>query len=111
MPRPKRLRFVSDHPTINAFIPEGLPYTGEVTLSVEELEAIRLSDVEKLDQETAADIMNVSRQTYGRILSNARSIIGNALVAGKILKIEGGNYEIRGRRRHRNRRGRGRSPF
>lgn len=105
MPRPKKLRFVSEHPTIQAFVPQGMPYTGEVSLSVEELEAIRLSDVEKLDQETAAEIMDVSRQTYGRILLNARNIIGNALVTGKVLKIGGGNFEIRGRRRRRGGRG------
>ncbi|MBW1641491.1 MAG: DUF134 domain-containing protein [Deltaproteobacteria bacterium] len=105
MPRPKKLRFVSAYPRIQAFVPKGVPHTGEISLSVEELEAIRLSDFEKLDQETAADIMDVSRQTYGRILSNARSIIGNALITGKVLKIGGGNYEIRGRRRHQRRRG------
>ena len=108
MPRPKKLRFVSAHPTIQAFVPEGIPLTGEILLSVEELEAIRLSDFENLDQETAADIMDVSRQTYGRILSNARSIIGNALITGKVLKIGGGNYEIRGRRRQQRRRRGGR---
>lgn len=104
MPRPKRLRFVSEPPSIQAFVPEGMPPTGEVSLSVEELEAIRLTDVEKLDQETAAETMDVSRQTYGRILSNARSIIGNALITGKLLKIGGGNYEVRGQRRQRRRR-------
>jgi predicted DNA-binding protein (UPF0251 family) len=60
-----------------------MPVTGEVFLSVEELEAIRLTDFEHLDQETAANMMEVSRQTYGRILSNARGIIGEAIVTGK----------------------------
>jgi predicted DNA-binding protein (UPF0251 family) len=78
-------------------------------LSVEELEAIRLSDVEHLDQEAAANLMQVSRQTYGRILFTARGIIGEALVTGKALRIDGGNYTMRGggrRRRGRGRRGR-----
>jgi len=110
MPRPKKLRFVSGHPTIQAFVPEGIPPSGEVSLSVEELEAIRLSDFEKLDQETAAEIMDVSRQTYGRILSSARSIIGTALITGKILKIGGGTYEISSGRRHQRRRRGGRMP-
>jgi len=103
MPRPKKPRFVSGYPTPTAFIPEGVPVTGEVFLSVEELEAIRLSDFESLDQESAANLMEVSRQTYGRILASARSIISEALVTGKALKIEGGDYEFRGMggRRHR----------
>jgi len=113
MPRPKKPRFVSGYPTLTAFIPEGVPITGEVYLSVEELEAVRLSDFEGLDQESAANLMEVSRQTYGRILAHARSIISEALVTGKALKIEGGDYEFRGRGMHRRRGpggGQGRGP-
>lgn len=109
MPRPKKPRFVSGYPTIAAFVPQGVPITGEVMLTIEELEAIRLSDFEHLDQESAANLMQVSRQTYGRILFTARSIVGEALVTGKALKIAGGNYAMRGgggRHRGRGRRGR-----
>jgi predicted DNA-binding protein (UPF0251 family) len=109
MPRPKKPRFVSGYPTLTAFIPEGVPLTGEVFLSVEELEAVRLSDFEGLDQEAAANLMEVSRQTYGRILTHARSVISEALITGKALRVEGGDYEFRGmRQRHRRGRGRGR---
>ena len=109
MPRPKKPRFVSGYPTIAAFVPQGVPITGEVMLTIEELEAIRLSDFEHLDQESAANLMQVSRQTYGRILFTARSIVGEALVTGKALKIAGGNYAMRGGgRRHRGRGRRGR---
>ena len=105
MPRPKKPRFVSAYPAIAAFVPQGMRVSGEVFMSVEELEAIRLSDFEHLDQETAADMMEVSRHTYGRILANARSIVAEALVTGKALKIEGGVYEFRGMGRRRRRRG------
>ena len=103
MPRPKKPRFVSGYPTLTAFIPEGVPIAGEVYLSVEELEAVRLSDFEGLDQEAAANLMEVSRQTYGRILAQARRCISEALITGKALRIEGGDYEFRGMggRRHR----------
>jgi len=107
VPRPKKLRFVSSYPTIAAFVPQGMPISGEVMLSVEELEAIRLSDFECLDQESAANLMQVSRQTYGRILATARHIVGEALVTGKALRVTGGNYAMRGGgRRRRRRRGR-----
>ena len=105
MPRPKKPRFVSGYPTIVAFVPQGMPVTGEVCLSVEELEAIRLTDFERLDQETAAKMMEVSRQTYGRILSNARSIIGEALITGKALKVGGGTYQMRGMHMRQRRKG------
>ena len=107
MPRPKKPRFVSGYPTITAFVPQGMPQTGDVVLSVEGLEALRLSDFERLDQETAAKIMEISRQTYGRILGEARTIVSEALVTGKALRIEGGTYQMRGmgkRRRRRKRR-------
>ena len=112
MPRPKKTRFVAGYPTLTAFVPEGIPATGEVFLSVEELEAIRLSDFEGLDQESAANLVEVSRQTYGRILGQARRVISEALITGKSLRIEGGDYEFRrmGRRRRRDGRGRGREP-
>ncbi len=105
MPRPKKTRFVSAYPAIAAFVPTGVTVTGEVFMSVEELESIRLSDFEHLDQETAANLMKVSRHTYGRILANARSILAEAVITGKSLKIEGGVYEFRGMGRRRHRRG------
>ena len=74
-------------------------------LPVEGLEAIRLSDFQGLDQETAAAMMNVSRQTFGRILADARAVVADALVMGKVLKIEGGHFEMPPRRRKRRRRG------
>lgn len=107
MPRPKKTRFVSAYPAIAAFVPHGMPITGEVSMSIEELEAIRLSDFEHLDQETAAGLMEVSRHTFGRILADARSIVAEALVTGKALKIGGGVFELRGMGGRRHRGGRG----
>jgi uncharacterized protein len=105
MPRPRKRRFVQGHPVVDAFIPNSVPPWGreEVLLPVEGLEAIRLSDFQGLDQETAARMMNISRQTFGRVLAEARAIVADALVRGKVLKIEGGHFDIphRGRRRRR----------
>ncbi|MFO8090075.1 MAG: DUF134 domain-containing protein [Desulfatiglandaceae bacterium] len=104
MPRPPKLRRVSERPVIEGFIPNRLPPWGrqEVVLPVEGFEALRLSDFEGLDQERAAGRMEVSRQTYGRILSAARHTVAEALIMGKFLRIEGGSFEtpstgVRGR--------------
>ncbi len=80
----------------NVFKPKGIPaYELEkVVVSVEGLEAVRLSDLEKMDQETAAAQMNVSRQTFGRVLSEARRQIATALVEGKMIRIYGGSYTL-----------------
>ena len=78
-------------------------------MSIDEFEAIRLSDFEHLDQEGGAALMGVSRHTFGRLLARGRSIVADAMVTGKVLKIEGGSFEMRGpgRRLRRGRRGRG----
>jgi predicted DNA-binding protein (UPF0251 family) len=91
---------------VDAFVPNRTPPWGreEVFLPIEGLEAIRLSDFQGLEQEKAAIMMNVSRQTFGRILADARAVVADALVMGKVLRIEGGHFEMppRGRRgRHR----------
>jgi predicted DNA-binding protein (UPF0251 family) len=94
---------VSAYPTITAFVPQGINVSGEAVLSVDEFEAIRLSDFEHLDQENGAALMGVSRHTFGRLLARGRSIVADAMVTGKVLRIEGGSYEVRGpcrRRRH-----------
>ena len=106
MPRPKKTRLVSNYPTVATFVPQGIQINGEVMLSVEELEAILLSDYEGLDQGTAAELMQVSRQTYGRILATARRIVSEALIAGKTLKVTGGNFAMRSCGRCHRRRGR-----
>jgi predicted DNA-binding protein (UPF0251 family) len=75
-----------------------MPELQEVKLLVEEAEAIRLRDLESLEQEACADKMNVSRSTFSRLLDQARQKIADALVNGKAIRIEGGNYEMAVRR-------------
>jgi predicted DNA-binding protein (UPF0251 family) len=78
--------------------------TGEVILTLEEFEVIRLIDYQGLDQSGAAQIMNVSRQTVGRVLKSARIKIADALVTAKRLTVQGGCYEMKGRGLGRGRR-------
>jgi predicted DNA-binding protein (UPF0251 family) len=66
----------------------------EVCLSIEEAEAIRLKDLEDLDQEQCAEKMNISRPTFQRVLEAARRKIADALLNGKAIRIEGGNFEM-----------------
>jgi len=61
---------------------------------VDEFEAIRLADLKGMYQENAAEKMKVSRQTFGRIIESARKKIADALVTGKALRIEGGEFTI-----------------
>jgi predicted DNA-binding protein (UPF0251 family) len=73
----------------------------DVRLTVDEFEAIRLADLENLYQEQAAEKMNISRQTFGRIIDSAHRKVAEALVQGKALKIEGGEFEMAEMRKFR----------
>ena len=93
-------RKVSNLPQINSFKPAGIPSAAmdEVNLLVEEAEAIRLKDLEGLEQEACAEKMCISRTTFSRILDSARCKIADALLNGKGIRIEGGNFEMAIRR-------------
>ena len=96
MPRPIKWRRVGFVPEVTYFKPTGIPMRAleAVSLSIEELEAIRLKDMEGLQQEECAQGMGISRPTFHRVLGSARSKIANALVNGKAIRIEGGNFEM-----------------
>ena len=96
MVRPRHCRRVGSVPESTYFKPRGIPLSmlEEVVLTVDECEAIRLADFENLYQEQAAERMNVSRQTFGRIIESAHKKVAEALVRGKALKIEGGDFEM-----------------
>jgi len=87
-------------PGVTYFKPAGIPLRAleEMRLTVEEAEAIRLKDLEGLEQEGGAEKMNVSRPTFQRILASARQKIADALLNGKAIRIEGGNFEMSPRR-------------
>ena len=95
MPRPCRCRRIRCSPDTNYFKPRGIPLDmlEEVNLALDELEAVRLADLEGLYQEDAAKKMNISRQTFGNIVNSAHKKIADALLNGKALKIEGGVVE------------------
>ncbi len=96
MVRPVISRKVGFKPEVSYFKPRGIPMLDltEVRLTVDEREAIRLADLQGLSHEEGGELMEVSRATFGRILRNARRVIADAIINGKAINIEGGNYEI-----------------
>ena len=63
-------------------------------MTLDEYEAIRLMDLENLQQEQAAAQMGVARTTVQLIYNNARRKLAEALVQGRALEIDGGSYEL-----------------
>ena len=96
MVRPRKDRFVAFNPHVSYFKPRGIPMLAldEVKLTVDEREAIRLSDLLGLSHEEAGGRMGVSRATFGRIIQRARNVVADALINGKAINVEGGNYQI-----------------
>ncbi len=96
MARPTKWRKIEHIPVTPYFVPSEkevleLP---ENSLKLEELEALRLKDLEGLEQEECAVKMEVSRPTFQRILLSAREKVADSLINGKMIHIEGGNYTL-----------------
>ena len=96
MVRPQKERRVAFNPEISYFKPRGIPMFDleEVCLTVDQREAIRLSDLMGLSHEEAGRHMGVSRATFGRIIQRAREAVADALINGKAINVEGGNYQL-----------------
>ena len=94
MARPIKLRKIEHIPAIPYFVPSenDIAELPENILKLEELEAIRLKDLERLEQGECAERMEVSRPTFQRILLSAREKIADSLINGKMIHIEGGNF-------------------
>lgn len=97
MPRPRICRRIRRHPNATYFKPAGvrLSETEEISLTLEEYEAIRLIDLDETEQKKAGEMMNISQPTLSRLLKNARRKIADAIIHGKAIRIEGGNYRFR----------------
>ena len=97
MPRPKRCRRVGKKPGCTYFKPAGVRMRNleEVILTIDEYEAIRLKDLQGLDQEECSKKMNVSQPTFHRLVNVARKKIARAIVQGEAIRIEGGNFIFR----------------
>ena len=97
MVRPRLCRRVTFNPNVTYFKPRGIPLVDleETILNVDEFEAVRLKDLNDLEQEECAKRMNISQPTFNRLVRGARKKIADAIVNGKAIRIEGGNYKAK----------------
>ena len=104
MARPQKNRIVEHDPDVCYFKPRGVPlkFLEEVRLTIDEMEALRLADLNGLSHEDAGKRMGVSRATFGRIVQRARRQVAQALINGMAIRVAGGNYQLqRGPRQFR----------
>lgn len=93
MSRPKKKRFCEGIICGKAFKPTRVPMAElrQVNLYYDEVEALRLCDLEGLTQEQAGRKMGVSRGTVQRILTMARKKMASAIVHGEALILSDSN--------------------
>lgn len=98
MPRPKKERIVRQPPLFTRFKPAGIRgiALSQLSMSLDEYEAIRLADYRGMDHAEAAVEMEISRSTFTRLIERARKKSAQLLTDGRILCIEGGNIHFRG---------------
>lgn len=96
MVRPRKLKRIENEPSITYFKPQAVPLRElkEVELTYDELETLRLSNLEGLNQTEAAERMEIHQSTFQRTLTRAREKLTDALVNGKAIKIHGGEYKM-----------------
>ncbi|HAH30866.1 MAG TPA: hypothetical protein DCL44_00970 [Elusimicrobia bacterium] len=100
MARPFKCRKVVSEPRVYYFKPRAIPLyeLEEITLQLDEFQAIKYAELDRKAQTAAAKGMRISRQTFGNILASARRKLADAVVNGKALKIQGGPVKIMRRR-------------
>lgn len=96
MPRPRIPRRIFSPPRFLHFKPVAVPrrLLDSVTMTVDEVEAVRLADREGMDQQEAAERMGISRPTFSRLIDAARAKLAQCIIDGKELIIEGGDVDF-----------------
>jgi predicted DNA-binding protein (UPF0251 family) len=89
------MRRVRRMPSVNYFMPITGDKTdpGEIVITVDEYESLRLKDLMELEQIEAAIMMGISQATFNRLLASARKKVSEAIINGKAIRIEGGNFK------------------
>lgn len=97
MPRKRCCGQIEEAPTCRQFLSTCEGQAGFIQLGLEEVEAIRLKDLEGLEQGASALAMGLTRPTFQRVLASARRKLATALVEGRSIRIQGGFYEMKNR--------------
>lgn len=91
MSRPRKCRFIKLPSCARYFKPRGIPLTDleEIVLKADEIEALRLKEIENLSHQDCAQKMGISRTTFHRDLESAHRKITEAILQNKAIKIKG----------------------
>ena len=90
MPGYRVKRFLQFNPSVRYFKPVGVPMRSldEVILTRDEVEALKLHDIDGLDQKDSAMKMGISQPTFARTLDWVYKKVADAIINGKALVLE-----------------------
>ncbi len=90
MSRPRKQRCIQANPRSRFFKPQGIPMMDleVISLKTDEIEALRLADLDGLYQVEAAGLMGISRATFANIIESARKKTARALLGGFAISME-----------------------
>ena len=96
--RPVLDKIINTLPLYVYYVPHGVSEDRleEVSLTLEEFEALNLKDKQELDQVDSAKKMGISQPTFHRLLLSARRTVASAITNGKAIKIQGGTFKQAG---------------
>lgn len=94
MARPQKQRCICSVPQVTGFSPQGCERSGNINLTYDEYEVIRLLDHKRMTQEQCAGRMGISRPTVTRIYDEARRKVADMLANGRTLTIGGGDVFV-----------------
>jgi uncharacterized protein len=87
--RKKKIRCIDFAPDVCVFLPTGCCGThGEILLAKDEVETLRLKNIEGLDIVAGGKKMQISKSTFARIYESAVNKISDAIVHGKKIVLE-----------------------
>jgi predicted DNA-binding protein (UPF0251 family) len=90
-----KVRYIQKMPKTAQFSPRGKAgRPDEIEIRVDQYEALKLADYQGYEQAEGAKFMGISRPTFGRLLREARKIVADAIVNGKLLRIRIGNVQV-----------------
>ena len=94
MSRPVKVRRICEEPKFKSFAPMGVEGVKTEVLTMDEYEVLRHVDYQKMTHEECALQMDISRTTVTEIYESARYKMADALINGKALCIDGGNFRV-----------------
>jgi uncharacterized protein len=93
--RPRKVRFIQKMPKVTQFSPRGKPGRPEIaSITIDELEALKLTDYQGFSQANGATAMHISRSSFGRMVRESRRKLADAIINGKIIKIVFGEAQV-----------------